>query len=154
MSVQVKICGINHPDAAAAALKGGARFVGLVFFERSPRHVAPPLAAELSRMIPTGVRTVGLFVDPTNEYLEHVVSQVPLDLIQLHGDEFPARVAEIKAAFSMPVMKAIKVSSIEDLACRRCLCLRSLTGCCSMQNLPLRFRRSPAATAFRSTGRS
>ena len=65
MSVQVKICGINHPDAAAAALKGGARFVGLVFFERSPRHVAPPLAAELSRMIPTGVRTVGLFVDPT-----------------------------------------------------------------------------------------
>jgi phosphoribosylanthranilate isomerase len=115
MSVQVKICGINHPDAATAALKGGARFIGLVFFERSPRHVAPPLAAELARMIPTGVRTVGLFVDPTNEYLEHVVSQVPLDLIQLHGDESPARVAEIKAAFSMPVMKAIKVSSPEDL---------------------------------------
>ena len=57
MSVQVKICGINHPDAATAALKGGARFIGLVFFERSPRHVAPPLAAELARMIPTGVRS-------------------------------------------------------------------------------------------------
>ena len=48
MSVQVKICGISHPEAFTAALKGGARYVGLVFFERSPRHVAPPLAAELA----------------------------------------------------------------------------------------------------------
>jgi phosphoribosylanthranilate isomerase len=115
MSVQVKICGISHPEAITAAIKGGARYVGLVFFERSPRHVAPPLAAELARMVPTGVRTVGLFVNPSNEYLEHVVSQVPLDLIQLHGDESPERVAAIRAAFSMPVMKAIKVSSPEDL---------------------------------------
>jgi len=116
MTVQVKICGISHPDAVTAAIQGGARYIGLVFYERSPRHVAPPLAAELARMVPTGVRTVGLFVEPSNEYLEHVVSQVPLDLIQLHGEETPARVAEIKAAFSMPVMKAIKVSSVEDLA--------------------------------------
>jgi phosphoribosylanthranilate isomerase len=116
MTVQVKICGISHPEAVTAAINGGARYIGLVFYERSPRHVAPPLAAELARMVPTGVRTVGLFVDPSNEYLEHVVSQVPLDLIQLHGEESPARVAEIKAAFSMPVMKAIKVSSVEDLA--------------------------------------
>jgi phosphoribosylanthranilate isomerase len=116
MSVQVKICGISHPEAVTAALQGGARYIGLVFYERSPRHVAPPLAAELARMVPTGVRTVGLFVDPTNEYLEHVVSQVPLDLIQLHGEETPERVAAIRAAFAMPVMKAIKVSSVEDLA--------------------------------------
>ncbi|EWY37589.1 N-(5'-phosphoribosyl)anthranilate isomerase [Skermanella stibiiresistens SB22] len=115
MTVQVKICGVGHPGAVQAAVKGGARYIGLVFYDRSPRHVAPPLAAELARMVPTGVRTVGLFVDPSNEYLEHVVSQVPLDLIQLHGDESPARVAEIKAAFSMPVMKAIKVSSVADL---------------------------------------
>lgn len=115
MSVQVKICGVSHPGAVTAAVQGGARYIGLVFYERSPRHVAPPLAAELARMVPTGVRTVGLFVDPTNEYLEHVVSQVPLDLIQLHGDETPERVAEIRAAFSMPVMKAIKVSSAADL---------------------------------------
>ncbi|QQP90759.1 phosphoribosylanthranilate isomerase [Skermanella sp. TT6] len=115
MTVQVKICGVSHPGAVTAAVQGGARYIGLVFYERSPRHVAPPLAAELARMVPTGVRTVGLFVDPTNEYLEHVVSQVPLDLIQLHGDETPERVAEIRAAFSMPVMKAIKVSSAADL---------------------------------------
>ncbi|WP_158046746.1 phosphoribosylanthranilate isomerase [Skermanella pratensis] len=115
MSVQVKICGVSHPGAVTAAVQGGARYIGLVFYERSPRHVAPPLAAELARMVPTGIRTVGLFVDPKNEYLEHVVSQVPLDLIQLHGDETPERVAEIRAAFSMPVMKAIKVSSAADL---------------------------------------
>ena len=116
MTVQVKICGVSHPDAVLAAVKGGARYIGLVFYERSPRHVAPPLAAELSRMVPTGIRTVGLFVDPSDEYLEHVVTQVPLDLLQLHGDEQPGRVAGIKSLFSMPVMKAIKVSTPEDLA--------------------------------------
>jgi len=116
MTVQVKICGVSHPDAVLAAIKGGARYIGLVFYERSPRHVAPPLAAELSRMVPTGIRTVGLFVDPSDEYLEHVVTQVPLDLLQLHGDEQPGRVAGIKSLFSIPVMKAIKVSTMADLA--------------------------------------
>ncbi|HSK41812.1 MAG TPA: phosphoribosylanthranilate isomerase [Arenibaculum sp.] len=115
MTVQVKICGINHPDAMAAAVEGRARYVGLVFFERSPRYVAPQLAAQLARMAPTGTRTVGLFVEPDDEYLEHVVTQVPLDLIQLHGEETPDRVAEIRAAYGIPVMKAFKVSRPADL---------------------------------------
>ena len=51
MTVQVKICGVSHPEAIAAAVTGGARYLGLVFYERSPRHVAPPLAAELSRSL-------------------------------------------------------------------------------------------------------
>ncbi|WP_247878918.1 phosphoribosylanthranilate isomerase [Azospirillum brasilense] len=62
------------------------------------------------------MRTVGLFVDPENDFLEHVVSQVPFDLIQLHGKETPRRIAEVKAAFNIPVMKAIKVGGSEDLA--------------------------------------
>lgn len=113
--VEVKICGIRDPDAMAAAVEGGARWVGLVFYERSPRHLAPALAAELARMVPTGVRTVGLFVDPDEEYLASVVARVPLDLIQLHGDETPERVAGIRAAHAMPVMKALKVGEAGDL---------------------------------------
>ncbi|HEV7371416.1 phosphoribosylanthranilate isomerase [Arenibaculum sp.] len=115
MTVAVKICGIGDPAAMTAAVEGGARWAGLVFYERSPRHVAPPLAAELARMVPTGIRTVGLFVDPDDEYLASVVTRVPLDLIQLHGEETPARVAAIRAAHAIPVMKALKVGEPGDL---------------------------------------
>lgn len=115
MSVQSKICGVTRPDAMEAAVRGGARWVGLVFFERSPRHLGPEAAAQLARLVPTGVRAVGLFVDPADDYLEHVVSQVPLDLVQLHGAETPDRVREVRARWNMPVMKAVKVSSAEDL---------------------------------------
>jgi phosphoribosylanthranilate isomerase len=115
VSVRSKICGINHPDAMQAAIEGGARWVGLVFYERSPRHLGPETAAQLARLAPTGVRTVGLFVDPTDEYLEHVLTQVPLDMIQLHGSETPTRVGEIRARWSVPVLKAVKVSARADL---------------------------------------
>ncbi len=115
MTVQVKICGISEPETLRAAVEGGARWIGLVFYPPSPRYVAPPLAAELARMIPTAVRTVGLFVDPDDEFLEAVVSQVPFDMLQLHGKETPQRVAAVKAAFNIPVMKAIKIGGPEDL---------------------------------------
>jgi phosphoribosylanthranilate isomerase len=115
MTVQVKICGISEPETLRAAVEGGARWIGLVFYPPSPRYVAPAMAAELARMVPTGVRTVGLFVDPDDDFLEHVVSQVPFDMLQLHGKETPQRVAAVKAAFSIPVMKAIKVGGPEDL---------------------------------------
>lgn len=116
MAVQVKICGLNHPDALAAAVGGGARYVGFVFYPRSPRFVAPAQAAELARMVPTGVRVVGLLVDPDDAVLDAVAGAVPLDLLQLHGRESPDRVAEIRSRFALPVMKAFGVSSAEDLA--------------------------------------
>ncbi|TWB20520.1 phosphoribosylanthranilate isomerase [Nitrospirillum bahiense] len=115
MPVKAKICGINHPEALRAAVDGGARYIGLVFFAKSPRNVSLPLAAELARMVPTGVRTVGLFVDPTDEFLDQALAQVPLDLIQLHGEETPERVAAIRAATRLPVMKALKVETAADL---------------------------------------
>lgn len=115
MGVQVKICGINSPEAMTAAVEGGARYVGLVFYERSPRYVPPETAAQLSRLAPTGVRVVGLFVEPDDLFLERIVTAVPLDMIQLHGEEEPGRVAEIRAAYSIEVMKAVKVADAADL---------------------------------------
>ena len=115
MTLDVKICGINRPEAMSAAIAGGARFVGLVFYPPSPRSVVPELAAELARMVPTGVRVVGLFVDPSDEEIERVVTKVPLDMIQLHGSETPKRVAEIRERFSMPVMKAVKIGEAADV---------------------------------------
>jgi len=116
MPLDVKICGVTTPEAVEAAAAGGARYVGLVFYPPSPRAVSPELGWQLARRVRTGVRVVGLFVEPTDDELQDVVGRVPLDLIQLHGDESPARVAEVRAALSMPVMKAIRVAEAADLA--------------------------------------
>ncbi|AUN30664.1 phosphoribosylanthranilate isomerase [Niveispirillum cyanobacteriorum] len=114
-AVKAKICGISTPETMQAALDAGARWVGLVFFPKSPRNVSIATAAELSRMVGTGTRVVGLFVDPTDDLLDDVTGQVPLDLIQLHGSETPERVAAIRARFNLPVMKALKVGEAADL---------------------------------------
>lgn len=90
--------------------------MGFVFYSSSPRNVVPDIAASLAREVPTGVRSVGLFVDPDNALLDQVLGAVPLDMVQLHGNEPPARVAEIRARTAMPVMKAIRVAGINDLA--------------------------------------
>ncbi|SDD63940.1 phosphoribosylanthranilate isomerase [Paracoccus isoporae] len=112
---QVKICGLTRPDHLAAAVDAGAAFVGFVFFEKSPRHVSPEIAAELAAEVPVGVARVGLFVDPDDATLDATLARVPLDLLQLHGSETPARVAEIKARHGLPVMKAVGVAGPEDL---------------------------------------
>lgn len=114
-AVKAKICGISTPETMQAALDAGARWVGLVFFPKSPRNVSIATAAELSRMVGTGTRVVGLFVDPTDELLDDVTGQVPLDLIQLHGGETPERVAAIRTRFNLPVMKALKIGDAADL---------------------------------------
>lgn len=114
-AVKAKICGISTPETMQAALDAGARWVGLVFFAKSPRNVSIATAAELSRMVGTGTRVVGLFVDPTDDFLDDVTGQVPLDLIQLHGVETPERVAAIRARFNLPVMKALKIGDAADL---------------------------------------
>lgn len=113
--VQAKICGVVEPTALNAAVDGGARWVGFVFFPPSPRFVAPAQAADLARLLPTGVGPVGLFVDPTDELLDEIVAGVPFSLLQLHGKETPERLAAIKRRFGLPVMKAFKIGAPADL---------------------------------------
>jgi phosphoribosylanthranilate isomerase len=115
LPTDVKICGIRTPEALHAAASGGARAVGFVFYPPSPRALTPDIAADLARMLPTGVRSVGLFVDATDEQIASVTGRVPLDLLQLHGEESPRRVADVRSRFGIPVMKAIKVATAEDL---------------------------------------
>ena len=113
--IGVKICGLSTPETLKAAIDAGARYVGFVFYAPSPRNVSFDTAWNLARAVPTGVRSVGLFVDPSDEELEKILTGIQLDMIQLHGDETPGRVAEIKAKYAMPVMKAIRVASAADL---------------------------------------
>jgi len=114
MSVQAKICGLSTVEAIDAAVRGGARFVGFVFYPASPRHLTPERAAALAARVPEGITRVGLFVDPPDSQLAGVTERVPLDLLQLHGSEDPRRVAEIKARFRKPAMKAIPIAGAED----------------------------------------
>lgn len=111
----VKICGLSDPENLQTAIEAGARFVGFVFYPPSPRNVSFDTAWNLARAVPTGVRSVGLFVDPEDEQLERIVTGIQLDMIQLHGDESPGRINEIKERYSMQVMKAIKIRDESDL---------------------------------------
>ena len=87
-----------------------------MFYPPSPRALTPDIAANLARMLPTGVRSAGLFVDASDDLIADVTARVPLDMLQLHGDETPRRVAEIRGRFETPVMKAIRVATADDLA--------------------------------------
>ncbi len=115
MITKVKICGLSTPDTIITAIEAGADFVGLVFYAPSPRQVEIEVAAYLTKQIPEGVEIVGLFVNPTDEYLTQVLNNVPLTMIQLHGGETPKRVIEIKEKFKLPVIKAISIATPDDL---------------------------------------
>lgn len=115
MAVDVKICGINSAPALDAAVKGGARFVGFNFYARSPRALDAEAAGALAGRVPRGVSRVAVIVDESNETIDGILRQVPLDMLQLHGQETPARVGEIRRRFGKPVMKAIKVATDTDV---------------------------------------
>ncbi|MGB0577518.1 MAG: phosphoribosylanthranilate isomerase [Alphaproteobacteria bacterium] len=116
MTVQAKICGINTPDALQAAIDGGTSHIGLVFYPPSPRAVTGIEAATLAARVPDSVKKVGLFVDIEDDLLNSILNQVPLDMLQLHGKEPPERVATIKQATGLPVMKAIHIKKAEDFS--------------------------------------
>lgn len=87
MRVRVKICGITNAQDAHTAVALGADALGLVFYPPSPRYVTPAQAAEITRQLPPFVTIVGLFVDADAETLAHTLAEVPLSLLQFHGQE-------------------------------------------------------------------
>ena len=104
---RVKICGINTPEAFAAAQ--GADWVGFNFYPPSPRFVTPSQAAALSG----GPIRVGLFVAPSDDELDATLAVAPLDILQLYVD--PARAIEIRRRVARPVWRAVGVGSRADL---------------------------------------
>ncbi len=114
--MRVKICGVTRVTDLREAVIAGASYIGLNFFEKSPRFVDAMVARELALEAPVGVVKVGLFVNADDAFLDGIVEAVPLDMLQLHGGESAARVAEVKARYGLPVMKVIGVSGAEDLA--------------------------------------
>ena len=113
--IRVKICGLRTAADVAAAASAGATYVGFVFFSKSPRNISIEDAAALAVDVPIGVAKVALVVNADDALLDAITAAVPLDMLQLHGSESPDRVAEVKARYGLPVMKAVGIADASDL---------------------------------------
>lgn len=111
MTTRIKICGITRAEDALACVQLGADALGFVFYPPSPRYVAPERAAQLVRLLPPFLTRVGLFVNAAPEAVRAVLAQVPLDLLQFHGDEDESYCA----SFGLPYLKAARVRPGMDL---------------------------------------
>lgn len=109
--VRSKICGITRIEDALSAVHAGADAIGLVFHSPSPRAVSIEQAAAIVRALPPFVTAVGLFVDMPRSDVLKVLAEVPLDLLQFHGDETP----EQCEGYPRPYIKALRVRAGMDL---------------------------------------
>lgn len=114
MRVSAKICGISTPDALEAALAGGARHIGFVFYPPSPRHLSLERAGALAARLPAHVTAVGVFVDPEDALVDEAVAAGALGAIQLHRTS-PERVAALKRRASRETWAAVPVKMRADL---------------------------------------
>ena len=115
MALDIKICGLKTEAALDAALAGGASHVGFIFFPKSPRYVEPEDAGRLREAARGKALAAAVTVDADDAFLDAIVTAMQPDLLQLHGSESPARVAEIKARYGLPVVKAFSVCEADDL---------------------------------------
>jgi len=110
-TIRTKICGLTRSEDVASAVEAGVDALGFVFYEPSPRSVEVEQAKALIKSVPAFVTTVALFVDPSVELVEQVITECQIDLLQFHGDESP----EFCQQFSRPYMKAVRVKNTEDI---------------------------------------
>ncbi len=108
---RIKICGITREQDARAAVASGANALGLVFYEKSPRHVTPEQGARIAAAVPPFVTVVGLFVNASADEVRSVLGCVPLHILQFHGEETP----EFCAQFGRHYLKAVRVKPGVDL---------------------------------------
>lgn len=113
--VLVKICGLTEPQTLEATIAAGADLAGFVFFPKSPRHIALDAARALGAQAAGRIQKVALTVDADDATLDAAVSALAPDLLQLHGQESPARVAEVQTRYGLPAIKAIGVATAADV---------------------------------------
>ncbi|MBX3570675.1 MAG: phosphoribosylanthranilate isomerase [Rhizobiaceae bacterium] len=115
MPIDIKICGLKTGEALDAALGGGASHVGFIFFPKSPRNLTPAQAGALRPIALGRAKAVAVTVDAGDDVLDSIVAAMAPDMLQLHGKESPERVADVKARYGLPVMKALAVGERGDL---------------------------------------
>ena len=112
---RAKICGITRAQDIQSVVEAGADAIGFVFFPPSPRHVSIEQAQSLASLVPAYVQLVGLFVNASAEEIQTVLDSVPLDVLQLHGDETPEQCQQIALHCKRRWYKAIQVKPDLDI---------------------------------------
>lgn len=117
MPVTAKICGLSTPETVRAAVEGGASHLGFMFFDKSPRNIAPDAAARLVEPYRArNIKVCAVTVDPDDALLDRLVATLKPDLIQLHGKETPSRVRQVAMRTGAGVIKVLSVSDSSDIA--------------------------------------
>lgn len=109
--VYTKICGVTRPEDASEAARLGVDAIGLVFYQGSKRCVTVEQARQVVAALPPFVSVVGLFVNETAENIQQILKQVPIDILQFHGDE----ATDFCRQFARPYLKAVRVRTTEDI---------------------------------------
>ncbi len=115
MKTQIKICGLSTSKAVASVVAGGGTHLGFIFFPKSPRHISTQQARDLISNV-TGLETVAVTVNADDAYLDEIVEVMKPTMLQLHGRESLDRVAEVKAKYGLPIIKALAIRDADDLA--------------------------------------
>ena len=113
--MNVKICGLTSAAAVGRAADAGAAYLGFVFYPPSPRALELDAARTLVAAAPAGPTRVALVVDADDAFLDRLLAEVPIDMLQLHGNESPERVTAIRARSGLPVMKVVGIRDAGDL---------------------------------------
>ena len=116
MALTVKICGLRTPETLDVAIESGADQVGFVFFPPSPRNLGLEAARLLGERAQGRAAKVALTVNANNDIIAAIVAALKPDMLQLHGDETPDRVAVVRSRFGLPVMKALPIATRADLS--------------------------------------
>jgi phosphoribosylanthranilate isomerase len=108
---RIKICGMTSPEDALASVQAGADAIGLIFYPPSPRHLSLAQASAIAQCVPPFIARVAVMVNPSAAEVAAILREVPVELLQFHGDES----AEFCASFGKPYLKAVRVRPGVDL---------------------------------------
>ncbi|CAM3512643.1 phosphoribosylanthranilate isomerase [Parendozoicomonas haliclonae] len=111
VAVKVKVCGLREVEHAEAAVDNGADAIGLMFYAPSPRHISNEEGAAISKAVKGKASRVGVFVNPEPDYLQQVLADVELDILQFHGDEDD----DFCEQWGLPWIKAVRVAGSTDV---------------------------------------
>jgi len=110
--IKIKICGITNLEDALNAANCGSDALGFIFYQKSPRYVAPEVAREIIEKLPPEIKKVGVFVNQAADTVRELLEFCGLDMIQLHGDESPDYCRQFPAS---TLIKAFSLRSANDL---------------------------------------
>lgn len=115
MTIAIKICGLTHIDAVNAAVKNKANYIGCVFYKYSPRNITPQLAQHITQNVPNKIKKVAL-ISAYDSNIVEIFKYYKPDIWQFHADDDPKDILAIKDKYKLPVIKTIRVTTLEDLA--------------------------------------